>query len=187
MATNPRIPHEQSESRRKRPEIVPKTGRMVPKRPGSGMGGAALAIIIALALLAAVLYYLPRSPHQRPAPSASQVPVQPNNSQLQLSGLQMSMEPTGAALYLDGRLTNHGPRPITGAVFEVKLRDNNGRIVEHYQRPMQGISSVKGENEFTKRPIKPNETRFFRVTVSPLPASWNHEMPEMQAIMVTAE
>jgi hypothetical protein len=100
MATNPRIPTDQE----KGPQLVrPDSELKNPNPPSSGFPGVLIAITVAVVLLGAAMYYLPRAPKRTPPPSAAQVPIQPTGSQLQLSHLESSMAPTGGAMYLDGR------------------------------------------------------------------------------------
>ncbi len=42
-------------------------------------------------------------------------------------------------------------------------------------------------DEFSRDPLKPNDTRPFQVTASQVPAGWNHTTPEMKVVTVSAE
>ena len=72
MATNPRIPPNAGNLEPKRPQLVPTGPKM--QRPGSSLPGVLLAIAVAAALIAAIIYYMPRAPKKTPAPSAARVP-----------------------------------------------------------------------------------------------------------------
>ena len=189
MATNPRIPSETPDvEHRKRPELVP--GQPLAKRPGSGVPGVLLAVIIAAALLAAILYYMPRAPKTASAPTAAQVPVQPAGNQLQFSALHMSVAPTGGALNLDGQVMNTGDRPVLGAIAELSFRDAAGKIIENIRSPLMGMAqngNVLETDGFATDPLKPNATRPFRITVDRVPAGWNHQLPEMKVATVESE
>ena len=188
MATNPRIPSNDVATKEKRPQLVPGPG--LPKRPGSGVPGVLLAIIVAAALIAAIVYYLPRAPKKAPAPTAAQVPMQPGANQLEFSQLQMALAPTGGAMTLDGQVTNTGNRPIIGATAMLTFHNAGGAVVGTVTAPLIGMAK-KGQSlatdEFSSDPLKPNDTRPFRLTVSQIPAAWNHTMPGMRILTVSAE
>ncbi len=186
MATNPRVPYED----RKEPQLVPNRDPLQPKRPGGGMPGLLVGILVALALLAAVIYFLPRTPKNTPPPSAAQVPAQPVPGELQLQGMQVIAGPTDGAYYFDGNVTNTGPHAITGIMAEVKLRDGQNNVVLDVQRPLEGMTTQNHglvSDPLTKDPIKPNGTRPVRLGLDNVPASWNHNLPEIQIVTVTAE
>lgn len=189
MATNPRIP-EQKEPPRGGPTIVPK-----PERPSSATPGVLLAIVTALLLLAAIVYFVPRAPKSvNHAPIGATMPTQPVPGQLQISNVKMSTAPTGGALNLDGRLSNSGTTDISGVMAEVDFPLGNGQMAA-VQDPVQGIAISRGTNntgrvtgdteDLTKSPIKPGETRPIRITVSQVPAQWNHEIPQVKVITTT--
>ena len=189
MATNPRIPsREPSDAREQGPQLVP--GLSAPKRPSSGVPGVLAGIIVAIALIAAILYFMPRAPRKTPPPSAAQVPTQPSGSQLQFTEMHISPAPTGGAVNLDGQVMNTGDRAILGAMVRLSFRDASGAIVGTATVPLEGMAT-KGQtlvrDDFSTDPLKPNATRPFRASVSRVPAGWNHTMPKMSVLAVSAE
>jgi len=192
MATNPRVPN-QNEPDRKGPMLVQK-----PERPTSAAPGVALAIITALLLLGAIFYFMPRAPKQVTVPpSSADVPAQPVPGQLQISNLKVTPAPTGGSLNLDGQITNTGSSQVNGIMAEVRFPLNNGQTLS-VQRPVQAIAMgaapgkqadtgrVTGNTEdLTSAPIKPGDTRPVRITVDQVPASWNHQVPEIALTTTT--
>jgi hypothetical protein len=50
---------------------------------------------------------------------------------------------------------------------------------------LQGHNLVS--DPLTKDPIKPNDTRPVRLGLDNVPRDWNHNLPEIQIVTVTAE
>jgi hypothetical protein len=190
MATNPRIPsnNEVTDRREMGPKLVP--GQPTPQRPGSSVPGVLAAIVVAIALIAAIVYYMPRAPRKSLPPSAAEIPTQPSGSQLQFSGMRITLAPTGGALNLDGQVMNTGDRPIIGSMVRLAFRNAAGTIVGTATAPLEGMTN-KGQtlvrDDFSSDPLKPNITRPFRVSASRIPSGWNHTMPEMTVLTVSAE
>ena len=188
MATNPQVPFERdSAGSAKGPQLVPKTG--VPKRPGSGVPGVLLAIIVAAVLLAGVGYYMPRAPRKTSAPAAAELPRQPGGNQLQFSNLQLTPAPTGDAVTLRGQVINTGGRPIIGANVVLRFQDAQGQILQTIAARMIGLAPSNNAlvaDEFSKDPLKSNDTRPFQITVTEVPDGWNHAMPELKIVRVSA-
>lgn len=187
MATNPRVPSDSRDTgENRRPELVPPS----PKRPGSGLPGVLFAIAVAAALIAAIVYYMPRAPKKSPAPTAAQAPVQPNSNQLQFTNVHLGIAPTGGAMTLEGDVMNTGARPVLGASVQVSFRDAGGKVLGNVVQPLEGMvnkgSSLQSDS-FGTDPLKPNQTRPFRVTVSPVPAGWDHNLPSLTVLTVSAE
>ena len=172
MATNPQVPFERDTAvSEKRPQLV--RGNGAPKRPSSGVPGVLLSIILAAALLAVIRYYMPRAPKKTPPPTAAELPQQPGGNQLQFSNLQMAPAPTGGAVTLRGLVMNTGGRPVIGAHVALRFRDSQGRILQTLAAPMIGMAAKKNNletDEFSRDPLKPNDTRPFQVTASQVPA-----------------
>ncbi len=188
MATNPRIPSgPSSPENEKRPQLVSGPS---PKRPGSGVPGLFFALVVAAALIAAIVYYMPRAPRKTPPPSAAQVPTQPVANQLQFSGMRITPAPTGGAVTLQGLVMNTGNRPVIGATVQLTFQNAGGTVLGSVTAPLIGMAQKQGTletDEFSKNPLKPNDTRPFQVTASQIPAGWNHTMPQLKVLTVSAE
>jgi hypothetical protein len=184
MVTNPQSPI----SDRTQLRLI-RSGRKRRRRPSNRLTGRVVSTLLALALLAAVLRYLP--PERRSAPVQAAHPALPASpDELRLGSVQMSKPPAGKAVYLDGVVSNQGHGPITGAMLEVKFHDGHGKTAGSVRQPIAGMAPGGTEvvrNEFARNPIQPNEMRFFRVAVEQVPPSWNFEVPEVKIVAVTAQ
>jgi hypothetical protein len=77
--------------------------------------------------------------------------------------------------YLDARVTNKGGRVVQGLDLELNFVDTLDQVV--LREPVHLI------NERTA-PLKPGETRSFRVTFEHLPVGWNQAPPSIKPIFV---
>lgn len=176
MATNPRMPE---------PRDVQPKFRLQPK---PRVPWVWVSIIIAAILLIAMIVYLPRAPRQAMPATAGQVPAQPTGSQIQFTNLKLSPAPVGGATYLQAMLMNNGQTAINGVLVEATFKDANGTNLATVRVPVEGI--VGGSNTttqpLTEAPIKPSEARPVRIAFDRVPDAWNHSMPELTIVGVTA-
>ena len=187
MATNPRMPDEE-QGDRKPLQPVPNTDQLKPKPPGTGIPGVIIGIVVAVVLLAVVIYVLPRLPRNLATAKNAQVAAQPVPGQLQFHGLQVIAGPNDNSFYLDGHVTNTGPHAVTGIVADVKLRGPNEEVLLDVKRPMEGMTEQEGElvsAPFIKDPLKPNHTRPFRLSITRAPDWWNHNIPDVKIVKVS--
>ena len=188
MATNPRIP-EQKDEKPRGPVLLRNA-----EPPRSAVPGVVLAIITAALLLAAVIYFLPRAPKKVAPPAAAQVPAQPVPGQLQFSDMNMTPDPTGKSLNLDGEVTNTSNETITGIMAEVRFTTKNGQSTT-INAPVQAIDigkNAKNSGRITgsvqnmvNDPIKPGAERAIEIQVNGVPADWDHTMPGLRIITTT--
>jgi hypothetical protein len=190
MATNPRIPDENDPSRRG-PTLVPKA-----QMPRSAVPGVVLAIITAALILAAVLYFMPRVPKRgTPPAAAAESPVQPVPGQLQFSAMNMTPDPTGRAVALDGLVTNNSREMINGIMAQVQFRLKNGQTV-NVNAPVSAIDlgAHKGNNgarinanpqNLTTDPIQPGQERGIVINVNQVPDGWDRSMPGIKVLTTT--
>lgn len=178
MATNPQYPEPQ------KPHIHPRL-QTPPKR---NFPWPLIAIIIAAAILAALIWWLPQTPKKQLPPNAAAVPAQPTGSQIQLTNLKMTPSTVGSAFYVGGMLYNNGNTDITGVRVQATFRGINGQALETQTRPVEGMvgnSATEAQN-LTQAPIKPNESRAVRVYFDHYPAGWNKQLPDLKVTTVTA-
>lgn len=184
MATNPQGPFQTREPR-KGPELVP--GQ--PKKPVTAVPGVLLAIVVAAALIAAIVYYMPRAPKITPGPTGGQAPTQPIANGLQFSNLHMTQGPQGE-MTLDGLVLNEGPRPVLGVTAQLTFLGNDGKVLQTVNQPLQGMM-VQNQglvpDNWSVHPLRPNQQAPFRVNVAHTPAGWNHQFPAMKLITVGSE
>lgn len=190
MATNPRIP-EQDERGRRGPTLVQK-----PEPPRSAVPGVALAIITAALILGAILYFMPRAPKRgTPPPAAAEAPAQPVPGQLQFSAMNMTADPTGRSVQLDGLITNNSSEIINGVMAQVQFNVKNGQPV-NVNAPVQGIDlgAHKGNNgarinasvqNLVSDPLKPGQERGIVIRVDQVPNGWDHTMPGLKVVTTT--
>ena len=175
MATRPRIPESQGPAQHS-------------KFPVEKNNRPLIALIVAAAILAAVAGILPRALKAKASPAAARVTQQPTGKQIQFSELQGISEPTGGAFYLTGELANNGKTAINGILIELKFKNEAGKTLLRQRLPVESIvpgSNPPREQYLAEAPIKPGETRPFRIHVSEVPAGWNHQVPEMKIVTVT--
>src|SRR5438067_8946054 len=135
MATNPQIP--QSRDPRRGPQRVDMQRLPILKK--SRVPTPLFAILAAVAILIALILWLPTTPKKTRPPSAAQVPQQPTGDQIQLTGLKMTPAPVGSAMYLEGTLMNNGATEVNGVQVQVSFRDANGKIIGAETRPVEVI------------------------------------------------
>jgi hypothetical protein len=102
--------------------------------------------------------------------------------------MQIAGDPASDTLTLTGQLTNKSSRLLNGAQVQLAFRDQKGKTIATLDRPIAGIAggNCDATGEFAKHPIKPNELRFFCVSVNPIPDGWNHEPPATDVVTVTS-
>jgi hypothetical protein len=181
MASSPQFPPNLP---RQGPHRVPRLEVLEKK----GFPWPLLAIIAAVAILIAIIVWLPQVPKLSPAPTGAEVPAQPTGNQIQFSGLKLTAAPLGNAFYLDGLLLDRGSTEITGMQVQINFLGQNGQIVGSQTRPVGEMNErfdLKSE-DLADRPVKPGETRPVRIYFDHAPASWNKQLPQLAVTEVTA-
>jgi hypothetical protein len=178
MATNPQYPEQQKPHMHPRLQTPPKRAFPWPL----------IAIIIAAAILAALIWWLPQTPKKQMPPNAAAVPAQPTGDQIQLTNLKMTPSTVGSAFYVQGMLYNQGNTDITGVQVQAQFQGASGQVLETQSRPVEGMvgnSATEAQN-LAQAPIKPNQSRAVRVYFDHYPAGWNKQMPDLKVTTVTA-
>lgn len=177
MATNPQYSEQQ------RPHLHPRF-HAPPKRR---FPWPLIAIVIAAAILAVLIWWLPQPKKQLP-PNAAAVPAQPTGNQVQLTSLKMTPSTVGSAFYVEAMLYNNGNTDITGVQVQAAFHGINAQVLETQTRPVEGMvgnSATEAQN-LAQAPIKPNQSRAVRVYFNHYPAGWNKQMPDLKVTTVTA-
>jgi hypothetical protein len=180
MATNPRIPDQRD---RRGPVLAPKL--TVEKRRPSWLPW--LALLAGIAILAIIIWQLPRTPKQMAPATNGEIPNQPTGAQIQLSQLQLSPRGPDGSINLDGMLFNNGNQPVIAVATEVIFHDANGQVIDRVPSAMLSVEKNGGPTKtFADDPIKPQAMRPFRLQFSNVPQSWDHKVPEIRITEVSS-
>jgi hypothetical protein len=152
-------------------------------RPQSKFPWPVVAVVVAALILAAFLYYLPRTPKRGPNPTAAAVPDQPFGKQIQLTNLKVQPSPTGDSVYLQGTVSNASPQKINDVTVVARFYDKAGNVVHQDTVPMQALPKNTANTvavSMAEDPLNPDSTKEFRMAFDNVPTTWNHEAPALE-------
>jgi hypothetical protein len=125
----------------------------------------------ALGVIAAVLVLASRPPRQAPSPPTLSADQQAYLPQIVVSDTRMSAAENflgHTVIYLDGQVSNRGNRAVRGLGIRMEFVDMLNQVVlRERAHPLNPQAP----------PLKPGETRAFRVTFEHLPLEWNQAAP----------
>jgi Protein of unknown function (DUF2393) len=131
--------------------------------------------------------------HHGPAPNpngAGLAPPDPYAANLPISNLQMSEASSvagGKTTYVDGMIANHGDKTVSGITVQVAFHDFTGQFARNVTMPLFLIRTHQpyiDTQAVSAAPIKPGESREFRLIFDSVPDSWNQNYPEIRVIEV---
>jgi len=167
----------------------------LPLTPQEEPGGPPwMAIGVGVVLLAAVVgaAFLVSRPTTAPAPSAPEVtPLHPYAAKLPLTDPKMSTAQNfvgGTVTYLEGNVADSGDKTVSAATVESIFRNSLGEMVQRESQPLMYIHARKpyvDTSDLHANPLKPGETREFRLTFDHISADWNRELPELRVTAVS--
>ncbi len=110
---------------------------------------------------------------------------------LPITGVQMSDSSNlsgGKETYLDGMIRNAGPSTIQAITVQLGFKDATGMLAGKETLPLNLIrfrEPYVDTEPVGAEPIKPGETRSFRLIFDAAPQSWDGAYPEVRVIAVT--
>jgi len=131
--------------------------------------------------------------HHGPPPNpggAGLAPPDPYAASLTISNVQMSEASSvagGKATYVDGAIANHGDKTVSGITVQVAFRDFTNQLVQKETMPLNLIRTHQpyiDTQPVSAAPIKPGESREFRLIFDHLAQDWNQNYPEIRIIEV---
>jgi hypothetical protein len=150
--------------------------------------------IIALVVVAiAVGVLLVVSRHHEPANpgGAGLASADPYAVSLPITNVHMSQAGNMAGsqtTYVDGQITNKGQETVSGITVQVAFHGLENPIAKKETMPLPLIRTRQpyvDTQPVSAAPIKPGETREFRLIFDNIPEDWNQSYPEIRIISVT--
>lgn len=128
---------------------------------------------IAALILAGALAYLSKTPkttprEEPPTPEAKAYVRYLKLSDVSLKAAENLMNQQ--VVEVDGKITNTGPRALRSVDVYCLFYGVNGRQIHRERAPMLAPGAA---------PLKPHETRAFRLPFDDLPEGWNQTVPGM--------
>jgi hypothetical protein len=155
---------------------------------GLGIGAAVVIIVIA------VLVYNSRNSEsryvRREAVMQSSGAPDPYAEKLKLSDINLSAAENfvgGTATYIEGKINNIGDKTVTGATVEITFRNSLDQIVQRETHNLMIVLSREPAIDvaaLSASPLKPGESKEFRLTFEHVSADWNRQYPEIQVKLV---
>jgi len=173
-------------------------GKMQITKQSGGFPWPPVVVVIALLILAAILWLMPRPsqmtaepPQENQAPSTTPNPLTGDQLQFQQVQIKASPAPLGGNtnLVVEGLLYNAGEQPVTGATVQGVFLDNNGKMVVQQQQPLEILlPEPKGRSEISQLPaargVDAKGTAPFRITFTRIPGTWNKDKPELTVTQI---
>jgi hypothetical protein len=142
------------------------------KRRSSGPG-ALTYTLIALVVLGTAGFWIVQVMSKKAAPLKLSAAARAYVPNLKLSDVRIKAADSylnQTVVEIDGRITNGGPRTLDTVEITCVFYDAYGQVVLRQRLPI--VADRAG-------PLKPSETRDFRLPFDNLPESWNHQLPQL--------
>jgi Protein of unknown function (DUF2393) len=149
-------------------------------------------IIAGLVVLLVIGVFLARGHHGPPANPGGAGLAAPDAyaANLPISNLQMSEASSVAGAkttYVDGQITNSGNQTVSGITVQVAFHDFTNQIAQKETMPLNLIRTHQpyiDTEPVSAAPIRPGESREFRLIFDHVADSWNQYYPEIRVIQV---
>ena len=91
--------------------------------------------------------------------------------------------------YIEGKITNNGGKTVNNAVVQIVFHDSLGQIVQKETQKLMVITSREPYIDtapLSTAPLRPGQTRDFRLTFEHVSADWNVQLPEISIVKTSA-
>jgi Protein of unknown function (DUF2393) len=148
---------------------------------------AGVAIALGLGLL---IFFGGRRTATPLSTAPGMTPADPYAASLPVTDVKMSEASNFAGTkvtYVDGKITNQGQRTLSGITVQVAFRND---LKEIAQKETMTLSLIRTREPYvdtqpvSAAPLKPGETREFRLIFDSVATDWNQQYPEIRVVQV---
>jgi len=96
----------------------------------------------------------------------------------------------GTVTYIDGQLLNTGDKTVTHATVAATFHNTLGETVQQEELPLEVLDRsgpYPQALDLKVAPLKPQQAREFRLTLSHVSADWNQQLPELKVVEVETQ
>ena len=159
-----------------------------PGREG-GLPWAAIGIgFVSLAILVGLFVLLSHKPRRRGPGTPS-----PYAAHIQLQDVRLSQAENfvgGTVTFIEGQVTNDGDKTVTRGTVEVVLQNTAGDISQQEEVPLQVLDRngpYPQALDLRLSPLKPQQQREFRLTLSRVAPDWNRQIPKLTVMQAETQ
>src|SRR3954464_7488674 len=166
------------------PEFSPQSQQIDDSAPRGPMIVGALVVLLALGALILA---------GRSARSTAASAVDPYVKNVRLSAFKLSQAENfvgGNVTYLEGKVSNAGNKIVTGAQVRVIFKNSLDEVSQSETLPLMIITARQpyiDTADLRSQPLKPGDSRDFRLTFEHVTADWNGALPEVSVVSVTSK
>lgn len=119
--------------------------------------------------------------------------LDPYASSLPIANVVMSESSNlagGKVTYIDGRMTNNGTKTVSGVWAQVLFRNVASEVAQNETQPLKWIRTRDPYVDLepaSAAPLKPGESRDFRMIFDTVTPDWNGTYPEIRIVRVEAK
>jgi hypothetical protein len=123
--------------------------------------------------------------------SANTNSADPNLAKLQTSDLHMATAQNFAGnsvTYIEGKISNHSGKKVTGARVEVLFKNSIGEVVQKEVLPVAVVMPNVPYLDYgplNRAPLAPGQTSDFRLTLEHVSTDWDGQIPQVKMVAVT--
>jgi hypothetical protein len=96
----------------------------------------------------------------------------------------------GKVTYIDGRITNSGSKTVSGVSAQVLFRNAAKEVAQNETQPLKWIRTRDPYVDLepaSSAPMKPGESRDFRMIFDAVTPDWNGVYPEIRIVRIDAK
>ena len=166
------------------PDFQPQSRQIDDATPRGPMIVGALVVLLALGALVLA---------GRNARSNATRAVDPYVKNLQLSDFKLSQAENfvgGNVTYLERKVSNAGNKTVSGAQVRVIFKNSLDEVSQSETLPLMIITARQpyiDTADLHSEPLKPGDSRDFRLTFEHVTADWNGAMPEVTVQSLTTQ
>jgi len=145
----------------------------------------------AVLVIVGILVLLNISQKSRMLPSG-ELALAPYASHLTLSNIQLSQAGSmvGPATYIDGTITNHGDKTVTGVTVQAVFYDYDHKIAQISNLSLNLIRTrvpYVDTEPLSSAPLQPDKSAEFRLIVDHMSDNWDQNPPELRIVQVDTQ
>src|SRR3954464_4062493 len=166
------------------PQFEPQSRQIDDATPRGPMIVGALVVLLALGALILA---------GRSARSTAASAVDPYVKNVQLSDFKLSQAENfvgGNVTYLEGKVTNAGNKSVSGAQVRIIFKNSLDEVAQSENLTLMVITARQPYIDtapLNAQPLKPAESRDFRLTFEHVTADWNGAMPDVSVRTVITQ